>query len=384
MNMSDVADTWTWSNFSWSNSSITAGTTIAWRIYYNDTSGNENVTDIMSFTVKAADGSSCTANVECLGGHCVHSICRSASSYCGDGYCESGETCSSCSSDCGACSIASGCLHTIRIKDIKDIDAKAGETVRAEITVKNTGCYDEESIKVYIECAEDWECESVVIPKLERHDDIDVDLEIKIPTGIASKIYSFDAIVENEFYRNVDELDIVIGKLCKKDSDCDIGEICLEHICQGLFDIKIERVDSPIEPGEFLDFTYLVKSISNMSGDVKISYWIEDKNKTKISEGSEVIFIGAKEEKLIDSNLFVPSDALGIYSIVVQLDAQGLISTASKTIEIAKEAPLISDIELPEEKEQPVPIHIFLLIIGILAVFNYRKFKFKSMRKKLF
>jgi hypothetical protein len=40
-----------WSNFTWQNSSIPAGTVVAWRIYANDTSGNENVTDIMTFKV---------------------------------------------------------------------------------------------------------------------------------------------------------------------------------------------------------------------------------------------------------------------------------------------------------------------------------------------
>jgi len=52
MNMSGVADTWTWSNFTWSNSSITAGTTIQWRIYYNDTYGNVAATGIHTFRVR--------------------------------------------------------------------------------------------------------------------------------------------------------------------------------------------------------------------------------------------------------------------------------------------------------------------------------------------
>lgn len=50
-----------------------------------------------------ADGSSCSANNQCSGGYCVHGICRSTSTYCGDAYCDSGESCSSCSSDCGTC-----------------------------------------------------------------------------------------------------------------------------------------------------------------------------------------------------------------------------------------------------------------------------------------
>lgn len=49
------------------------------------------------------DGSSCSASIECSGGYCVHGICRSSSTYCGDSYCDSGEMCSSCPQDCGIC-----------------------------------------------------------------------------------------------------------------------------------------------------------------------------------------------------------------------------------------------------------------------------------------
>ncbi|MBI5697891.1 MAG: DUF2341 domain-containing protein, partial [Thaumarchaeota archaeon] len=52
MNMND-ATSWTWSNFTWQNSSVAQGTVIGWRIYYNDTSGNENVTSLATFTIDA-------------------------------------------------------------------------------------------------------------------------------------------------------------------------------------------------------------------------------------------------------------------------------------------------------------------------------------------
>lgn len=51
--MGDVT-TWTWSNFTWQNSSVPGGTIVGWRIYYNDTNGYENGTDIKAFTVQAA------------------------------------------------------------------------------------------------------------------------------------------------------------------------------------------------------------------------------------------------------------------------------------------------------------------------------------------
>jgi hypothetical protein len=49
------------------------------------------------------NGESCTSNVQCQSGYCVHGTCRASSTYCGDNYCDSGETCSGCSSDCGTC-----------------------------------------------------------------------------------------------------------------------------------------------------------------------------------------------------------------------------------------------------------------------------------------
>ena len=55
MDMQNAVNTWNWSNFTWQNSSITAGTTIGWRIWYNDTSNNWNVTDIQSFVVQSAE-----------------------------------------------------------------------------------------------------------------------------------------------------------------------------------------------------------------------------------------------------------------------------------------------------------------------------------------
>jgi parallel beta-helix repeat protein len=52
MNMNDAANQWVWSNFTWSNSSVAEGAAVAWRIYYNDTSGNQNVTNIQTFTIR--------------------------------------------------------------------------------------------------------------------------------------------------------------------------------------------------------------------------------------------------------------------------------------------------------------------------------------------
>lgn len=43
---------WTWSNFTWSNASVSAGSTVGWRVWYNDTAGNSNVTDTETFSLE--------------------------------------------------------------------------------------------------------------------------------------------------------------------------------------------------------------------------------------------------------------------------------------------------------------------------------------------
>jgi hypothetical protein len=46
-----VGNTTTWSNFTWQNTSVTVGTVVGWKIYANDSVGNENVTSTGTFTI---------------------------------------------------------------------------------------------------------------------------------------------------------------------------------------------------------------------------------------------------------------------------------------------------------------------------------------------
>jgi hypothetical protein len=50
IDMGDTSKSWVWSNFTWQNSSL-EDMIVGWRIYYNDSFGNENMTDIMTFAI---------------------------------------------------------------------------------------------------------------------------------------------------------------------------------------------------------------------------------------------------------------------------------------------------------------------------------------------
>jgi len=89
--------------------------------YSSDTEGVYNVTLAVSdgdlsdsqeweltINLLLSNGESCSSNEECGSNKCVHSVCRESDPYCGDDYCDDGEDCSSCSSDCGECSSSGG------------------------------------------------------------------------------------------------------------------------------------------------------------------------------------------------------------------------------------------------------------------------------------
>jgi len=82
---------------------------IQFKNYYDNKSCNEtddkpeDVNQSCEYGGLLSYGEICNYSSECYLGYCVHNICRPSSLYCGDSFCDSGEDCSSCPTDCGAC-----------------------------------------------------------------------------------------------------------------------------------------------------------------------------------------------------------------------------------------------------------------------------------------
>ena len=126
---------------------------------------------------------------------------------------------------------------------------------------------------------------------------------------------------------------------CTKNSDCKTDEFCVKNVCVQLFDLKILYVDSPIQPGDSLDFTYFMKAMSNVSGDVALNFNVGDVN-SPLSSGSDVIFMGDFEEKIEKTNLFIPSTTPeGAYPFTINLQLGDYVISSHRTIEIKKEVP---------------------------------------------
>ena len=74
------------------------------------------------------NGESCLSALECIGGNCVHGVCRSLQTYCGDSYCDSGEMCSNCNVDCGDC-YSGGSSNSGAVVPPKDVNITLIESV---------------------------------------------------------------------------------------------------------------------------------------------------------------------------------------------------------------------------------------------------------------
>lgn len=103
-----------------------AGDNVSFKIYGNNVSENAQTWSMgfhhpeLNLTASStANGGACptysaytsgtnVVNNGCSGGYCVHGVCRISSVYCGDGYCDTGEICSS---DTSACSSGYACTN---------------------------------------------------------------------------------------------------------------------------------------------------------------------------------------------------------------------------------------------------------------------------------
>lgn len=84
---------------------------------------------------RKANGESCSTGSECEGWYCVHGACRSSATHCGDYYCDNGELCSDCSTDCGSCVAAPATQKmagTIQIISVTSVAANGSARQKVE------------------------------------------------------------------------------------------------------------------------------------------------------------------------------------------------------------------------------------------------------------
>lgn len=130
---------------------------------------------------KLVDGESCSLDEECLNGYCVHGICRSAPTYCGDGYCDHnlGERWTNCWEDCGF--RYRPCRFDFELNYQEEVRIPLNRTKKIEVTLVNTGtCRILPSQLIVRGILEDWfELEPSASSPLGRDEKFDFVLTIE-------------------------------------------------------------------------------------------------------------------------------------------------------------------------------------------------------------
>jgi hypothetical protein len=170
---------------------------------------------------------------------------------------------------------------------------------------------------------------------------------------------------------------------CAQDSDCnETDQVCWNHVCVKLFDIKIIDFESPRKLGDFFEFTYLAKGMANISEDVEILFWIEKQGEI-ITSGSDTIYIGNLEEKIETTKIFLPESVeSGVYQFYVQVSYEAYTAKSHRTIEIEiKEGGITGIISIPDKSKISNYLYyiiillvlVIIIIFGIVLILRYRK-----------
>jgi len=228
--------------------------------------------------------------------------------YCGDGACSNGEDCSSCAADCGSCPAT----------------PPGGGGASAEIPAAQ----NKTVVPAMPECRRDANC--------------------------GYQKYCFNGTCRNAS--------------CYDDSDCPADQHCYNWRCVQLFDLKIINFLSPAKIGDYFEFTYYVKAMSNVSNDVKVDFWIE-KGGNRVSSGSDVIYIGNFEEKTEKSKLYLPEDLeSGQYDFYVELNYGTYKVDTHRTITITVQEGGVVTIEETNVLADLMPYLLIVLIALVLIV----------------
>lgn len=170
---------------------------------------------------------------------------------------------------------------------------------------------------------------------------------------------------------------------CFNNNDCKEDESCWNYRCVKWFDMEILEFESPVKIGEFFDFTYFIKAVAEIKGDVEIKFWIERDGNT-ITSGQDTIYFSSFEEKTKTKKLFLPENiSSGTYIFYIEVTYGTYTASAHRTIGITVDGDLATIKVSPKIKDFAIYIICSLTGLALLTLFFICYFERKKIKTEL-
>lgn len=127
--------------------------------------------------------------------------------------------------------------HDMRIIDVQEVSVAAGKTAKVNVTIENTGNYDEEDLIVYVsDMPPGWVSKSINISELRKGEFEIITLEIIIPLYTTPRIYRMKVKADNRV-SDVKRFRIEVTsgtkvQECSRDSECGDNQYCQYSVCK--------------------------------------------------------------------------------------------------------------------------------------------------------
>jgi len=156
-----------------------------------------------------------------------------------------------------------------------------------------------------------------------------------------------------------------------------LGKVSSET--EPIFSVRIIDFQSPVVLGKFMEFSYTTRGVLGIDDIARITFWIE-KDGEVITSGSDTIFLGLEERKRA-TKIFIPSSfKSGVYELKMEVDYQGNIEKASRTIEVNVEGSSATiNFGFGKGNITIVSLLILLAILNIYIIYHFEKKKIKKI-----
>ncbi len=300
-----------WSNFTWTNSSITE-TNVSWRIYANDTDNNTNVTEVFTFAVvnSTTTTTSTTTTISGGGG--------------GGGPGKSGHE-----ED----------INFTVIPDLIKIVIRQGETLTKEVRVVNTG-----NEKINIAVSQEGLGDMLLFESR----------NISLIPGQVKPMKLVFTASENQ------EPDVYLGRIIFEGYGIERWVLVVIEAKEKkpLFDVIVEIPEGmkKLTAGEEVTASVEVINMGDVIlSDVMFHYSIRDMEGNIFNSREETLAV--EKSKIMDRKLRIPDDMEpGRYIMYVRIDYEGNVAAASDLFQVVLES------------ERPDTASKFYIMIAALAV----------------